>query len=88
MSIKISFLDLNIKQREIDMKIQAKEVKVGMTIKWGVVTMIVEDIETTYQKNGKELKLFTGNVTRSMGRGHKAIQYHDTIKVKSETFLN
>ena len=69
------------------MKIQAKDVKVGMTIRWGVVTMMVEEVETAYQKNGKELKVFTGDVTRSMGRGHKPIQYHDTIKVKSETFL-
>jgi len=70
------------------MKIQAKDVKVGMTIKWGVVTMMVEKVETTYQKNGKELKLFTGNVTRSMGRGQKPVKYHDTIKVKSKTLLN
>ena len=69
------------------MKIQAKDVKVGMTVKWGVVTMIVEEVETTYQKNGKELKLFTGNVTRSMGRGNKPSKYHTTIKVKAETFL-
>ena len=70
------------------MKIQAKDVKVGMVIKWGVVTMDVEKIETAYQKNGKEIKLFTGNVTRSMGRGNKPAYYHDTIKIKSDTFLN
>jgi len=69
------------------MKIQAKDVKVGMVIKWGVVTMEVEKIETAYQKNGKELKLFTGNVTRSHGRGYPPVYYHDTIKVKEDTFL-
>ncbi len=69
------------------MKIQAKDVKVGTTIKSGVVTMTVEEIETTNQKNGTELRLFTGDVTRSMGRGQKPIKYHDTIKIKSETTL-
>ena len=69
------------------MKIQAKDVKVGMTIRWGVVTMVVEKIESTHQKNGKEQKLFTGDITRSRGRGYKPIKYHSTIKVKSETFL-
>jgi len=69
------------------MKIQAKDVKVGTTIRKGVISMFVEKIETTYQKNGIELKLFTGDVTRSMGKGNKPIKYHDTIKVKAETFL-
>ena len=69
------------------MKIQAKDVKVGMTIRWGVVSMLVDEVQTAYQKNGKELKLFTGNVTRSMGRGNKPTYYHDTIKIKAETFL-
>lgn len=69
------------------MTIKAKDVKEGMIIKWGVVTMEVNRIETAHQKNGKELRLFTGSVTRSMGRGNKPACYQDTIRVKSDTLL-
>lgn len=70
------------------MKIQAKDVKVGMTVKWGVVTINVERIETFTQKNGKTGKKFYGPATRSMGRGFKPAkspQYD--IDVKYETWL-
>lgn len=69
------------------MKIQAKDVKKGQTIVWGTVTMNVDNIETNYQKNGKELKTFEGNITRSMGRGNKKAKYYSKINVKSETYL-
>lgn len=70
------------------MKIKANKVEKGMTIGWGVVTMTVEHIEETFQKNGKQLINLTGSVVRSMGRGHKPIKYNSTISPKGETLLN
>jgi hypothetical protein len=53
------------------MKIQAKEVQVGMTVIWGVVSITVEKIVPFTQKNGKTGKTFYGSAVRSMGRGRK-----------------
>ena len=70
------------------MKIQANQVEVGMTITTGVITMIVDNIKTSYQKNGKELKVFSGNVIRTMGRGIKPRKYYrNDLKIKSTTLL-
>jgi hypothetical protein len=51
------------------MKITAKDVKVGMTITWGVNTVTIEKIENGFQKNGKPTVTFTGTNVRSYGRG-------------------
>ena len=70
------------------MKIQAKDVKVGMTVKWGVVTITVERIKTFTQKNGKTGKIFYGPATRSFGRGIKPAKYAQyDIDPKDETWL-
>ena len=70
------------------MKIKAKEVKQGMTIKWGVVTITVEQIETFTQKNGKTGKVFYGPAIRSFGRGVRPSKYSNyDIEVKDETFV-
>ena len=53
------------------MQILANEVKKGMTIGWGVVTLTVNEIVKGKQKNGKETRTFIGSAARSMGRGHK-----------------
>tara|TARA_R110001606_G_scaffold341398_1_gene489736 strand:- start:355 stop:576 length:222 start_codon:yes stop_codon:yes gene_type:complete len=70
------------------MKIQAKDVKVGMTITWGVVTVTVKRIENGVQKNGKETVSFYGDGVRSMGRGYdkRALKNYDfTMKADSFT---
>ena len=70
------------------MKIMAKDVKVGMTIKWGVVTITVKEIKPFTQKNGKKGKLFYGPATRSMGKGFKPCVYDNyDISAKDETWL-
>lgn len=70
------------------MKIQAKEVKVGMTIKWGVVTINVTKIDSFTQKNGITGKVFYGPATRSFGRGVRPAKYPSyDIEVKDETFV-
>ena len=70
------------------MKIQAKDVKVGMIVKWGVVTITVERIEPFIQKNGKTGKLFYGPATRSWGRGVKPSHYENyDINVKDDSWL-
>lgn len=70
------------------MKIQAKNIQVGQTVKWGVVTLTVERIVPFTQKNGIEGKIFYGPATRSFGRGVKPIKYETyDINAKNETFL-
>lgn len=70
------------------MKIKAKEVETGMTIKWGVVTITVNNIETFTQKNGITGKVFYGPATRSFGRGVRPAKYKTyDIEVKDETFV-
>ena len=71
------------------MKIQAKQVEIGMTIGWGVVTLTVKNIVTGNQKNGIETKKFEGSAVRSMGKGHKLSNYKNyDFTAKSETFLD
>ena len=70
------------------MKTQAKNVKIGMTIKWGVVTITVKEIKNFVQKNQVEGKTFIGSAIRTMGIGNKSIQYpYYEIQVKNETFV-
>jgi hypothetical protein len=65
LSIKISFLDLNIIKREIEMKIQAKDLKVGDVISWKIISeATITEIEEFTQKNGKPcllIKIRYGN---------------------------
>ena len=42
------------------MKLAAKEVKVGQTVKYVNELVVVESIEQTFQKNGKRNIIFTG----------------------------
>tara|TARA_R110002050_G_scaffold26734_2_gene70197 strand:- start:394 stop:642 length:249 start_codon:yes stop_codon:yes gene_type:complete len=71
------------------MKIKANKVKQGMTVGWGVVTITVERVEESYQKNGKQLITLYGSATRSHGRGIKPTIYPTyDITPKGETFLN
>ncbi len=71
------------------MKIKAKEVKLGMKIGWGVITITVEKITNGMQKNGIETISFEGVGTRSMGKGYKPLkEYKTDFTVKSETFLD
>ncbi len=70
------------------MKIKAKEVKVGMTVGWGVVTITVNKIEESFLKNGKQLITLYGSATRSHGGGFKPSIYPNYyITPKGETFL-
>jgi hypothetical protein len=70
------------------MKIQAKDVKVGMTVKWGVVTITVSEIVPFTQKNGITGKIFYGSATRSYGRGVKPTFYKSyDINAKDESWL-
>ena len=70
------------------MKIKANEVTEGMTVRWGVITITVERIEESFQKNGKQLITLFGDYFRSHGRGHKPSQHkNDSITPKGETFL-
>lgn len=70
------------------MKIQAKDVTVGMKIRWGVVTLTVERIVPFTQKNGKTGKFFYGPAERSLGRGFKPVVLANSeINAKDETFL-
>lgn len=70
------------------MKIQAKDVKVGMTVGWGVVTLTVEEIKTFTQKNGVTGRFFYGPATRSWGRGIKPSKYESyDINAKDESWL-
>ncbi len=70
------------------MKIQAQDVKVGMTVGWGVVTLTVERIETYTQKNGTECKTFWGKATMPSPRGFKPTSYEKyDFTAKNETWL-
>ena len=71
------------------MKIKANKVEKGMTVSWGVVTITVENIEESFQKNGKQLITLYGSAIRSMGRGYKPRKYETySITPKGETYLN
>lgn len=50
------------------MKIQAKDLKVGQTIKDGSWTMVVERIEDDKQKNGTPIKHVYGTTERTNAR--------------------
>ena len=68
---------------------KANTVKIGMTVRWGVVTLTVEKIEESFQKNGKQLITLYGSAVRSMGRGYKPRVFEDySITPKGETLLN
>jgi len=70
------------------MKIQAKDVKIGQTIKWGVVTLTVKKIKSFTQKNGIEGKIFYGNAIRSFGRNVRPAKFDNyDISPKNETWL-
>lgn len=70
------------------MTIEAQDVKVGMTIKWGVVTITVNAIETFTQKNGVTGKVFYGPAIRSFGRGVRPAKYSEyDIEVKDKTIV-
>ena len=75
-------------------KIQAKDVQTGMTIRWGAVTITVEEIVPYTQKNGIEGKKFIGMAKRSIERGNhirrnsRALAAHKTdIHVKNLTWV-
>ena len=70
------------------MRIQAKDVQVGMTVTWGVVTIAVQRIVPFEQKNGKTGRTFYGSAKRSFGRNIRPAQYdmYD-ISPKDETWL-
>lgn len=70
------------------MKIQANKVEKGMTVVWGAVTITVEKIEESFQKNGKQLITLYGSALRSMGRGHKPRKFETySITPKGDTWL-
>lgn len=70
------------------MKIQAKDVQIGMTIKWGVVTINVKEIQNYTQKNGKTAKIFLGPAKVSNGRGFKPSTFDNyDIYAKDESWL-
>lgn len=70
------------------MKIQAKEVKIGMKVSFGWAEWLeVKSIEKSFQKNGKELTTFRGDsfqlLTKSTSRKYPIIENRFNI---SETF--
>tara|TARA_R110000822_G_scaffold161983_1_gene302318 strand:+ start:442 stop:663 length:222 start_codon:yes stop_codon:yes gene_type:complete len=70
------------------MEIKANKVTKGMIVRWGVVTLTIERIEESFQKNGKQLITLYGSAFRSMGRGHKQRSFKDySITPKGETYL-
>jgi translation elongation factor P/translation initiation factor 5A len=69
------------------MKIQAKDVKTGMTIKIGNMKMTINTIEVSNQKNGIETRIFSGHTEFSMGRGKKRC-FDSTQTVKSQTTVS
>jgi hypothetical protein len=69
------------------MKIKAKEVELGMTVSWGVVTMKVEAIIKGLQKNGTETRTFKGPIERNIGRGRNPMKYTSDFTAKNETLL-
>ena len=63
MSIKISFLDLNIIKREIEMKIQAKDLKVGDVFSaQGKSNATITALGEKFLKNGKRIVQITAQV--------------------------
>jgi hypothetical protein len=70
------------------MKIKAKDLKIGMTITSGVLTMTINNINKSFQKNGTALVVCYGSVVRYMGRGFKN-KFFDTydISIKEETLV-
>lgn len=71
------------------MKVKASEVKKGMSIGWGCVTItVVQQINESFQKNGKKLITFSGPGIRTKGRGYKPYKFDQTsVTAKSETLL-
>ena len=73
------------------MKIQAKDLKVGQTIKDGVWTMKIEKIENDTQKNGTPLKQVYGKATRKAPKGFRGFVYQNLEQsraYKELTFIN
>lgn len=78
------------------MKLQAKEVKKGMEIKFGWNQwLLVDSIEKTFQKNGIEITIFIGSSkqekpTRRGSRKYPTIPSKptDECRYKSETFVD
>ena len=70
------------------MKIKANKVEKGMTIGWSDLTVNVDKVEESFQKNGKQLINITGSMEKSMGRNKKPIKFYSTISPKGETLLN
>jgi hypothetical protein len=70
------------------MKIQAKDVKIGDIVKWGLITIKVKEIQDFTQKNGIKGKTFFGPAFRSCGRGIEPIVFKDyDISPKNDTWL-
>jgi hypothetical protein len=74
------------------MKIQAKEVKIGMSVSFGWGEWLqVKSIEKSFQKNGKELTTFRGDsiqiLTKSTSRKYPIIGNETNVDLtfKSET---
>ena len=47
------------------MKLQAKDIKIGMTIRQGKWSMLVEDLKNSSQKNGTQTIIAEGIVTNA-----------------------
>lgn len=76
------------------MKIEAKDLKVGMTVKYGNVWVLIQSIRQTTFKNGKEKtevvgKMLEGVIRRSNGFRQK-IEAEDNFSVdfKSTTTVS
>lgn len=69
------------------MKVKANQIELGMTVRWGVVTITVDKIEESFQKNGKQLITLHGAISRSHGRGYKPTKFYGKITPKGETLL-
>lgn len=74
------------------MKIQAKDVKIGMNVSFGWGELLtVKSITKSFQKNGKELVTFIGDsvqiTTKSKNKKYPIIgnQYNVDITFKMET---
>ena len=78
------------------MKIQSREVKKGMEVKFGWNQWLkVESIEVHFQKNGKELRTFKGSSKQEKPTRRGARKYptfpntiNDNYTCKSMTFLD
>ena len=74
-----------MKQKQNDMKIQAKEVKKGNEVKFGWNQwLLVDRIEKAFQKNGKEITIFHGSSKQEKPTRRGARKYPTILAKKSD----